>query len=818
MTNQQQKLGGIAEELAESQREISIAEFFEKNKQMLGFGSHSRGLVTAIKEAVDNALDATEEINVKPDIHVEVQEHDDYYTVIVEDNGPGITKNEIPNVFGKLLYGSRFHKLEQHRGQQGIGISAAVLHSQMTSGNPARVTSRSKGTDVKQYYELTIDTDTNEPNIRTEKEVEWDKEHGTRIELDMAANLRARKQLHRYIKHTATVNPHARLTFTEPKMDGVKVYERDNEADLPAETEEIQPHPHGIEFGTLRQMLERTDSYSVSGFLQEEFTRVGQKSATDILNTFRDLYYGKEIAWDYHDTNDDTDSLSRTVKMAVVNKSRDEVDAFGDDVATQIQSQSPVTHTDVETIVNDAAETVENKYDTRFGSTVRTKSTTAAWNYVTRTRYTDLHAIVDDATSKRKNGGVIDAMAEELTIQFISTINTTDDLDDETTIHDIDHTNSEHDKDRVTPDTLETIIKTAAERTSDRTGKTFGDTAQNNIQEALESRVKTVEDDIPKLRKFTNNRTMAQTLAEAMQTTSLMAPPSKCLSPIGETNIERGLRKEFDADFYASATRGADVHAGDPFIAEAGIAYGGDLQKDQAEVLRFANRVPLVYARGGCATTKVVKRINWKNYNLNQPGGSGIPSDSVIIMVHLASTNVPFTSESKDAVADVDVIKDEVEGAIRQAARELKSYLNEQQKREKKREKQNTITEILPEMAAKLGNITGQPTANIDESLAGIMNNVLVEREQDGENITLTLHNYSNTSTDEITIKEQLENGPSNVSTNADVIRTENGYLLKWKGSISAGEQEEITYTVDSSTTAETNVEGIVEEKVTVNA
>ncbi len=818
MTSKQQNLGGIAEELAESQREISIAEFFEKNKQMLGFGSHSRGLVTAIKEAVDNALDATEEINVKPEIHVEVQEHDDYYTVIVEDNGPGITKDKIPKVFGKLLYGSRFHKLEQHRGQQGIGISAAVLHSQMTSGNPARVTSRSKGLPTSQYYELTIDTESNEPNIRTEKEVEWDKEHGTRIELDMAANLRARKQLHRYIKHTATVNPHARLTFTEPRMDGVEVYERDVEADLPTETEEIQPHPHGIQFGTLRQMLEQTDSYSISGFLQEEFTRVGNKSANDILNTFRDLHHGKEIAWDYHEpTTEDENTLERTIKLAVVNKAREEVETFGNTVAEEIKTQSPVTYTDIENIVHNTAEHVENKYDTRFGSTVRDKTTKAAWNYVTQTRYTDFRTIVDNATSKRKNGGVIDVMAEELLVQFINSATSTDEFDEEYTVHDVDQTAHAFTKDRVTPKQLSKLIETAAKNTSNRTDKSFGDTAQNNIQEALENRMQTVEDDIPKLRKFTNNRKMAQTLAEAMQTTNLMAPPSKCLSPIGETNIERGLRKEFNADFYASATRGADVHSGDPFIAEAGIAYGGDLQKDQAEILRFANRVPLVYARGGCATTKVVKRINWKNYNLNQPGGNGIPSDSVIIMVHIASTNVPFTSESKDAVADVDVIKDEVEGALRQAARKLKSYLNEQQKRKQKREKQNTITEILPEMAAKLGNITGKPTANIDASLAGIMNNVLVNREQNGDEITLTIHNFDNTSTDEFTIKEHLDTSPSNVSTNADVIRAENGYLLKWTGSISAGEQEEITYTIDSTATVNTNVEGIIDEKLTAN-
>ena len=100
--------GATAEELAEGQRSISIAEFFEKNKQMLGFDSDAKALVTAVKEAVDNSLDATEEANILPDIYVEIEDRGDYYRLVVEDNGPGITKEQVPKVFGKLLYGSRF--------------------------------------------------------------------------------------------------------------------------------------------------------------------------------------------------------------------------------------------------------------------------------------------------------------------------------------------------------------------------------------------------------------------------------------------------------------------------------------------------------------------------------------------------------------------------------------------------------------------------------------------------------------------------------------------------------------------------------------
>jgi DNA topoisomerase-6 subunit B len=180
MTSQQSRLGGgegIAEELAESQRAISIAEFFEKNRHMLGFDSGARGLVTAVKEGVDNALDACEEADILPDIYVEIQENRNYYRVTIEDNGPGITKEQVPKIFGKLLYGSRFHKRVQSRGQQGIGISAAVLYSQLTSGKPAKVTSRTRGSETAEYFELIVDTDNNEPEISHEETRTWERPH-----------------------------------------------------------------------------------------------------------------------------------------------------------------------------------------------------------------------------------------------------------------------------------------------------------------------------------------------------------------------------------------------------------------------------------------------------------------------------------------------------------------------------------------------------------------------------------------------------------------------------------------------------------------
>ncbi|NLA39307.1 MAG: DNA topoisomerase VI subunit B, partial [Methanomicrobiales archaeon] len=200
----------IAEDLAREQRSISVAEFFEKNKHLLGFDSPTRGIITTIKEAVDNALDACEEAEVLPDILVSARRvGGDVYRITVEDNGPGIVPENIPFVFGKLLYGSRFHQIRQSRGQQGIGISAAVLYAQLTTGTPALVISRTGAREKAHRYELMIRTETNEPEVVSHTEIEWDRTHGTRLEIEFKSTLAAKKRLLDYLRLTAIVNPHA---------------------------------------------------------------------------------------------------------------------------------------------------------------------------------------------------------------------------------------------------------------------------------------------------------------------------------------------------------------------------------------------------------------------------------------------------------------------------------------------------------------------------------------------------------------------------------------------------------------------------------
>src|SRR3989338_4491942 len=238
-----------AYELAGRQREISIAEFFEKNRHLLGFDNKRKALLTAVKEAVDNSLDACEEARILPEITVEItQISEDRFNVVVEDNGPGILPKQIPKIFAKLLYGSKFHKLSQSRGQQGIGISATVLYGQLTTGKPAKIISRIGAKDEAHYCELEIDTKTNQPEILKDEKIDWRKERGTRVEISIEASYQKGPQsVDEYLKQTAIVNPHVTIIYTTPKAEQL-IFPRATEA-LPKEAVEIKPHPYGVEIG-----------------------------------------------------------------------------------------------------------------------------------------------------------------------------------------------------------------------------------------------------------------------------------------------------------------------------------------------------------------------------------------------------------------------------------------------------------------------------------------------------------------------------------------------------------------------------------------
>ncbi|HDD72610.1 MAG TPA: DNA topoisomerase VI subunit B [Candidatus Aenigmarchaeota archaeon] len=272
-----------AEEMAREHKEISISQFFEKNRHLLGYDNKTKALLTIVKEGVDNALDATEEAGILPDIYVKIEELDrEKYKIVIKDNGPGIVRRQIPNIFGKLLYGSKFHRLRQSRGQQGIGISGCVLYSQLTTGEPTRVIS-STGDGKTHKYEIKIDVNRNEPVILKEEVVEDDEErrwHGVQITFIAEGIYREHKQsVLEYLKQVAISNPYANIVFDSPngRIEFVRGVDR-----LPKEPKEIKPHLYGVEVGIMARMIEETKARSLLTFLITEFSRVGKTSAEEI--------------------------------------------------------------------------------------------------------------------------------------------------------------------------------------------------------------------------------------------------------------------------------------------------------------------------------------------------------------------------------------------------------------------------------------------------------------------------------------------------------------------------------------------------------
>lgn len=273
------------EQLQTEHREISVAEFFEKNRHLLGFSNPQKAIITCVKEAVDNSLDACEEERILPEVHVSIEELEkDRLKLQVKDNAVGIDKEIIPNIFGKLLYGSKFHRLQQSRGQQGIGISASGLYAQLTTGNPVKVFSKKKGSDDTHMFKVRIDTQKNEPEIIEDRLVDdYEFKHGTSIEMDIEGKYTSgHHSVKTYMKHTAIMNPYAKLVLNEPDGNTIE-YPRVTDK-LPKIPKEIKPHPHGVELGVLMRMVKNSPSRTVSSFLQNEFTRVGRTSAEEIVD------------------------------------------------------------------------------------------------------------------------------------------------------------------------------------------------------------------------------------------------------------------------------------------------------------------------------------------------------------------------------------------------------------------------------------------------------------------------------------------------------------------------------------------------------
>jgi DNA topoisomerase-6 subunit B len=226
-------------------------------------------------------------------------------------------------------------------------------------------------------------------------------------------------------------------------------------------------------------------------------------------------------------------------------------------------------------------------------------------------------------------------------------------------------------------------------------------------------------------------REEAAAVHTAISASKIMAPPTSCISPIGEELVLSGLRKEIEADFYVACSRPPSVYRGNPFAIEVGIAYGkpggvglevtdaGRIQKrkvvvatedlvgnadEPIRVLRFANRVPLLHQQAACGVTRSVIATNWKSYGLQQPRGA-LPIGPCAVLVHIASVWVPFTSESKEAIAGYEEIQKEIRLGLQECGRKLATYIRKGKKLQSEFNKRSYIEKYLPHIGIALQEI-----------------------------------------------------------------------------------------------------------------
>ncbi|MEM1165031.1 MAG: DNA topoisomerase VI subunit B, partial [Planctomycetota bacterium] len=215
----------------------------------------------------------------------------------------------------------------------------------------------------------------------------------------------------------------------------------------------------------------------------------------------------------------------------------------------------------------------------------------------------------------------------------------------------------------------------------------------------------------------TVDHTSAEKMYEAMQSAKVMAPPTNCLSPIGVRTMLKGLEQGLEPEFICASSRPPSVYRGRPFLIEAGVAFGGNLPGDEpAQVFRFANRVPLQYQQSACSSFKAVTGMNWKLYNLQQPRGA-LPTGPIVVMIHMASVWVPFTSESKEAIADYDEIRAEMELALKDCGRKLRAYLNRRKAMQRQGQRRGVFLRYIGEISKATHHITGADQQQVYDSL-----------------------------------------------------------------------------------------------------
>jgi DNA topoisomerase VI subunit B len=599
-----------AESMAKAQRDISVSEFFAKNRHLLGFDNPRKALLTAVKEAVDNSLDACEEAGILPElwIHIE-QTGENRYKVGVQDNGPGIVKKQIPLIFGKLLYGSKFHRLRMSRGQQGIGISAAGMYGVLTTGKPVKIISKIGKRSPAHYYEIQINTKNNKPEILNgqgegvdipvgdrgkaliEKHgIEWvavhdgDKEvvHGTRVTIELeGAYKRGRGSVEEYLEQTAIANPHLRLHYTDPENNDREFARSTNH--LPLEPKEIKPHPYGVELGRLITMMKDAPASTISQFLTQNFSRVSSGVARKICETAKLSTRANVHRIGRHEA----DALYQAIQQTKISSpSTDCISPIGEDLLLK-----------------------------------------------------GLHQVVP---------GEFYAAATRPPAVY-----------------------------RGNPFLIEAAIAYG--------GAPIGQRVSADVLGELLS-----QSDARTLRQF-----LVGTFAGlGSQAADKILEESK----LGTRQSPARLKKDEIATLHA-AMHNVNLEDGQTMT-----------------VLRYANRVPLQFQHAACAITQTIMSTNWRSYGLQQSRNS-LPSGPITIMVHMASVWVPFTSESKEAVAGYPEIQKELRLALQAVGRKLGMYLRKRIRVKQEGERRNIFLRYLGEVASAVGEINRTNVKSLYEKL-----------------------------------------------------------------------------------------------------
>ncbi len=604
--------------MAADQRSISVSEFFTKNRHLLGFDNPRKALLTTVKEAVDNSLDACEEAGIVPELWVQLESvGKDRYRVAVQDNGPGIVKKQIPLIFGKLLYGSKFHRLRMSRGQQGIGISAAGMYGQLTTGKPIRVVSKTSKRKPAHYFEIQISTKTNTPEIhngrgegedlpRTESAAQafcqkkgfvWhtqspppnedgsptDLVSGTMVSIEMeAAYKRGKGSVDEYLEQTAIANPHVTIHFTDADNNH-RTFHRSTRQ-LPPEAREIKPHPYGVELGRLLSMLkEQKPPVTLSQFLTSHFSRVSPAVARRIC-----------------------EQASLGTRASTKRISRGEVDKLYQAIQeTRISAPATdcIAPIGEELLLKGLHQVVPGEF---YAAATRPPSV-----YRGNPFQIEVALAYGGGLGTRKvSGEELDQLLSETdartTKQFL--VSTFDGLG---------------------PDGADKIIKASGLGTRQS--------------------------------------------------------PSK-LKPRERAALHEAMR---------------DVNVN---------------ESQAMNILRYANRVPLQFKMGDCAVTKTITSTNWRSYGLSQSRGS-VPSGPVTVMVHMASVWVPFTSESKEAIAAYPEIEKELRLALQSVGRKLGMYLRRRKNIKQEGERRTVFLRYLGEVANAVSDINGVSRKQLYENL-----------------------------------------------------------------------------------------------------